>query len=156
MRFTDEAENSKIDKAQKRSAWDKRLKISEKQYSVEDFEYLLGTVHRDPDDGFKYSVVAVRKYKGLIVVDRKLLGSKTKKYDTIHALDVEQYYKNMYPTEHGLASTASLPGPMARASDSAASMLADGGLINHHCPAVSGRNCRRSLRIAESLAGKLF
>lgn len=62
-------------------------------YTTEDFNYLLGTKHRDPDDGFEYIVRAVRKAKGLIVVDRQLLGSTSRKYDTIHALDIEKYYQ---------------------------------------------------------------
>ena len=61
-------------------------------YNVEDFNYLLGTKHIDPDDGFEYIVRAVRKAKGLIVVDRQLSGSTSKKYDTIHALDIQRYY----------------------------------------------------------------
>jgi len=52
----------------------------------------LGTRHIDPDDGFEYIVRAVRKSKGLIVVDRQLIGSKSRKYDTIHALDIQKYY----------------------------------------------------------------
>ena len=46
---------------------------------------MLGTKHIDPDDNFEYIVRAVRKAKGLIVVDRQLIGSESRKYDTIHA-----------------------------------------------------------------------
>ena len=72
--------------------WEKRKVVSDKVYNVEDFNYLLGTKHIDPDDGFEYIVRAVRKAKGLIVVDRQLSGSTSKKYDTIHALDIQRYY----------------------------------------------------------------
>jgi hypothetical protein len=37
-------------------------------------------------------VKAIRKHMGLIVVDRQLVGSTSKKYDTIHALDIKIYY----------------------------------------------------------------
>jgi hypothetical protein len=46
----------------------------------------------DPDDGLTYEVIQSRKDKGLIFIDRRLKGSKSNKYDTLHALDVLQYY----------------------------------------------------------------
>jgi hypothetical protein len=52
-----------------------------REYKVDNFNYLLGTMQRKLDDGFIYVVKAVRKHRG----HRKLRGSASKKYDTIHA-----------------------------------------------------------------------
>jgi hypothetical protein len=78
--------------------WSNRLQTDNKQYSVQDFQYLIGTDHRDPDDGLMYRVIAVRKSKGLIVVDRQLAGSENGNYDTIHARDIAQYYEASPPS----------------------------------------------------------
>ena len=59
---------------------------------MEDFEYLLDTTHKDPDDGLKYRVKAIRQDRGLIVIDRVLEGGT--RTDTVHALDIAQYYEN--------------------------------------------------------------
>jgi hypothetical protein len=74
--------------------WDRRLqKDNAREYTVDDFNYILGTTHRNPGDGLEYIVKAVRKHRGLIVVDRKLRGPMSKKYDTIQAGDITKYHR---------------------------------------------------------------
>ena len=70
---------------------------SDREYTLADFAYLHGTLHRDPHEGVNYKVVKVYLHKGLIVVDRVLYdtsspsSTKRKTYDTIHARDVATY-----------------------------------------------------------------
>ena len=46
--------------------------LAKQQFAPIDFEYLVGTTHKDPSDGLLYVSVDVRMYENLIVVDRVL------------------------------------------------------------------------------------
>ena len=65
-----------------------------REYTVEEFKYLIGTQHIDPDDGLQYTVKCIRRYRGNIVVDRVLscdIGKSRVSVDTLYALDVASY-----------------------------------------------------------------
>ena len=66
----------------------KRQRISEDEYRVEDFKHLIGTTHVDPENGLEYITMNFRKYGRLIAADRKLVGSNSKILEPIHALDI--------------------------------------------------------------------
>ena len=62
-----------------------------REYAVEEFKYLIGTQHTDPDDGLQYTVKCIQRYRGNIVVDRVLscdIGKSRVSVDTLYALDV--------------------------------------------------------------------
>ena len=68
-----------------------------KTYTVNDFTYLVGTRHIDPDDGIEYTVKCVRQYRGQIVADRVLasdVANPRAAIDTVHALDIQSYYRS--------------------------------------------------------------
>ena len=72
------------------------ISVSDREYTLADFTYLNGTLHRDPHEAVNYKVIKVYVHKGLIVVDRVLYdtsspSTKRKTYDTIHARDVATY-----------------------------------------------------------------
>jgi hypothetical protein len=69
---------------------------SDREYTLADYAYLKGTMHRDPHEAVNYKVIKVYIHKGLIVVDRVLYdtsspSTKRKTYDIIHARDVATY-----------------------------------------------------------------
>ena len=70
---------------------------SDREYTLADFAYLNGTLHRDPHEGVNYKVIKVYIHKGLIVVDRVLYDTSSpssterKTYDKIHVRDVAAY-----------------------------------------------------------------
>jgi hypothetical protein len=66
----------------------RKRKLSEKEYTVSDFEYLIGTTHIDPENQLVYKTVAVRKYGRLIAADRRLASSPHSPTEAIHALDI--------------------------------------------------------------------
>ena len=66
----------------------KRQIESIKEYRVEDFQYLIGTEHIDPDNQLKYKTIAIRRYGNKIAADRRLVGSEAGRIEAIHALDV--------------------------------------------------------------------
>ena len=145
-----------------RQLWGNRLQLSyNNTYNIEDFNYLLGTKHRDPDDGFEYIVKAIRKHRGLIVVDRQLVGSTSKKYDTIHALDIKKYYDSQQSIPAQLQYRSGERGervchrtlrPRERSvgiADDPRMQPARKGLA---IPTGPQPTRRRSLRIADSLA----
>ena len=55
---------------------------------MEDFKYLIGKEHVDPENGLLYVTVRIRKHGRFIAVDRRLAASPTGKLEAIHALDV--------------------------------------------------------------------
>jgi hypothetical protein len=65
----------------------------EQEYSKKDFDHLIGTYHRDPDDNLIYKVLSFHEKNGYIVGKRFPLSSRSSKTeeDTIHALDIASY-----------------------------------------------------------------
>jgi len=153
-----------------RPIWDKRLTNSSREYTVEDFIHLLGTTHVDPDDGMQYRVIAIRKSKGLIVVDRTLSNGHGNRIDTIHALDIDSYYRTHQPRADASLSTnkrsactqdaaamADRPSGQKRKAPLADPSASRGGLASRTGLESSGddqnhNNLRRSERIARTLA----
>jgi len=64
-----------------------------RDYTVEDFEYLIGTTHIDPEDNLEYTSVRVRKHGRYIAIDRRLTNSKSSPTEAIHALDIAKLTK---------------------------------------------------------------
>jgi hypothetical protein len=66
----------------------RKRKLSEKEYTIKDFEYLIGTTHIDPENNLRYKTINIRKYGRLIVADRRLNSSPNSPTEAIHALDI--------------------------------------------------------------------
>jgi Reverse transcriptase (RNA-dependent DNA polymerase) len=64
-----------------------------RDYTVEDFEYLIGTTHIDPEDNLEYTSVRVRKHGRYIAIDRRLTNSINSPTEAIHALDIAKLTK---------------------------------------------------------------
>jgi hypothetical protein len=71
----------------------KKSTIGEGEYQIEDFKYLIGKEHIDPENGLLYVTVGIRKHGRIIAVDRRLAASPKGKLEAIHALDVASYQK---------------------------------------------------------------
>jgi hypothetical protein len=58
--------------------------------NIEDYQYLVDTVHVDDDDGLLYIVHKVYDHKGLVVVDRYLFDGTqgVGRPDTVHLLNI--------------------------------------------------------------------
>ena len=65
--------------------------IGEGEYKVEDFNYLIGREHVDPDNGLVYTTIQIRKHGRFIAADRRLSAAPMGRVEAIHALDVVGY-----------------------------------------------------------------
>ena len=109
---------------------------------------------------------AIRKHRGLIVVDRQLIGSTSKKYDTIHALDIKNYYDSQQQSSSAMQQYRARENRGERVGQRSHSprersvgpaydprmQPAREGLITPPGPAPTTRSLRRSKRISDSLA----
>jgi len=71
----------------------KRSTIGEGEYKIEDFNFLIGREHVDPDNGLVYTTIGIRKHGRFIAADRRLSAAPMGKVEAIHALDVVGYAK---------------------------------------------------------------
>jgi hypothetical protein len=79
--------------------------IGEGEHRIEDFNYLIGREHIDPDNGLTYIVVQIRQHGRFVAADRRLAASPKGKLAAIHALDIAGYkiptYKSTMSTLKG-------------------------------------------------------
>ena len=69
----------------------KQSTIGEGEYKIEDFNYLIGREHVDPDNGLVYTTIGIRKHGRFIAADRRLSAAPSGRIEAIHALDVVSY-----------------------------------------------------------------
>jgi hypothetical protein len=69
----------------------KKSTIGEGEYKVEDFKYLIGREHVDPENGLVYTTIQIRKHGRFIAADRRLSAAPMGRVEAIHALDVVGY-----------------------------------------------------------------
>ena len=58
---------------------------------MEDFNYIIGREHVDPDNGLVYTTIQIRKHERFIAADRRLSTAPKGRVEVIHALDVAGY-----------------------------------------------------------------
>ena len=74
----------------------KKSIIGDGEYSIEDFNYLIGKEHVDPENGLVYITVQIRKHGRFIAADRRLASSPKGQLEAIHALDVASYTEPLF------------------------------------------------------------
>ena len=75
-------------KLEPNNALSKRKITSVKDYTPQDFQFLLGSRHIDDEDNLPYIITKIRAHRGLIAADRRLLHSnQTTNLDSIHTLE---------------------------------------------------------------------
>ena len=70
----------------------KKSIIGDGEYSIEDFNYLIGKDHVDPENGLLYVTDRIRMHGRFIAVDRRLAASPKGKLEAIHAVDVVAFH----------------------------------------------------------------